>query len=205
MAWELVKTRRYPALDTYSGEYGAVVCEFNTGPEQLPFMNSLGEWLADRIPAQAVKEGVTPLWLTVHRDTEPTWITRWSVQFWGHGSPMPLAALLPLLPLIIKAALAVFLAVAGFLVVREFSGLWQATPQELEREAEREQFVERLITEHDVSPADALSIVEGTKAPPAGVELPEGADLWKAAAPAIGIGVGLLVLLGLVVMATGKK
>ncbi|MBA7478128.1 hypothetical protein ES707_13549 [subsurface metagenome] len=198
MAWQFVKLVRYPALDTYSGEYGGVIVEFKTPPDQIPFMDKLGEWLADRVPAEAAKEGVTPLKLRVAKDTDPTWWTTWQVEFWGHGSPMPLLVLLPLLPLIIKGVIALGVAFFSWQVVKTLSGLWQATPQELEREEGREEFIKELIDDYGLTPEDAVEVIEGTKAPPAGIELPE---IPVAAAVAAGIGgvavIGLIAVLAM--------
>ncbi len=199
MAWQFVKLVRYPALDTYSGEYGGTIVEFKTPPDQIPFMDKLGEWLADRVPAEAAKKGVTPLYLKVLKDTDPTWWTTWEVTFWGHGS-LTLAVLLPLLPLIIKGAIALLLAFFAWQVIKSFSGLWQATPQELKREEGREEFVEKLITEYNYTPEQIREILEGTKAPPAGVELPELPE-WVAP---VAIGGGVL-LIGLVAVAATRR
>ena len=199
MAWQFVKLVRYPALDTYSGEYGGTIVEFKTPPDQIPFMDKLGEWLADRVPAEAAKKGVTPLKLRVLKDTDPTWWTTWQVEFWGHGS-LTLAVLLPLLPLIIKGAIALLLAFFAWQVIKSFSGLWQATPQELEREEGREEFVEKLITDYGYSPEDIRAILEGTKAPPAGIELPE-----IPTAALVAAGVGGVALIGLAVLAMSRR
>ena len=162
-------------------------------------MDKLGEWLADRVPAEAAKKGVTPLYLKVLKDTDPTWWTTWEVTFWGHGS-LTLAVLLPLLPLIIKGAIALLLAFFAWQVIKSFSGLWQATPQELKREEGREEFVEKLITEYNYTPEQIREILEGTKAPPAGVELPELPE-WVAP---VAIGGGVL-LIGLVAVAATRR
>jgi hypothetical protein len=201
MAWQFVKLVRYPALDTYSGEYGGTIVEFKTPPDQIPFMDKLGEWLADRVPAEAAKKGVTPLKLRVAKDTDPTWWTTWQVEFWGHGS-LTLVALLALLPLIIKGAIALLLAFFGWQVVKSISGLWQATPQELEREAEREEFVERLINEYNYTPEQIREMLERTRPLPQGVELPEGILPEWVAPVAIGGGV---LLLGLVAVAATRR
>ncbi|MBA7522487.1 hypothetical protein ES705_14606 [subsurface metagenome] len=171
MSWQVVKRIKYPAFYTYKGEYGGTIVEFVTGPEQIPFMDKLGEWLADRVPREAEKKGVTPMYLNVIKDTDPTWTTKWQVQFWGHGS-LTLVALLALLPFIIKGAIALLVVFVLWKIVQTFSGLWQATPQELEREEAREEFVEKLI-ERGYSPEEIADIIAGIKTPPAGIELPE--------------------------------
>ena len=197
MAWQFVKVVRYPALDTYKGEYGGTICEFKTPPDQIPFMDKLGEWLADRVPAEAAKKGVTPLYLKVLKDTDPIFTTTWEVTFWGHGSPLdPLT----LAGIILGGLAAIAIVFFSWRIIKELSGLWQATPEELEREAEREEFVEKLITDYDYSPEDIRAILEGTKAPPAGIELPE-----IPTAALVAAGVGGVALIGIAVLAMSRR
>ncbi|MBA7536698.1 hypothetical protein ES705_28962 [subsurface metagenome] len=199
MAWLFVKVVRYPALDTYHGTYDGVIVEFKTPPDQIPFMDNLGEWLADRVPKEAAKKGVTPLKLRVLKDTDPLWTTHWQVEFWGHGSPLDPVTLAAC---IIGALAAVAIVFFSWQIIKSFSGLWQATPQELEREEGREEFVEKLINEYNYTPEQIREILEGTKAPPAGVELPEGILPEWVAPVAIGGGV---LLLGLVAVAATRR
>ena len=91
--WQILKVERYPALATYSGEYTAVLVEFKTSPEQIPFTKELGQWLADQIPSEAEKRGATPLFMIVSWDTAPTFWTNWEVIFWAHGPPIEPATL----------------------------------------------------------------------------------------------------------------
>ncbi len=197
MAWQFVKLVRYPALDTYSGPYDGVIVEFKTPPDQIPFMDNLGEWLADRIPKEAAKKGVTPLKLRVLKDTDPFWTTKWQVEFWGHGSPLdPLT----LAGIILGGLAAVAIVFFSWQIIKSFSGLWQATPEELEREEGREEFVEKLITDYNYSPEDIRAILEGTKAPPAGIELPE-----IPTAALVAAGVGGVALIGIAVLAMSRR
>jgi len=198
MAWQFVKLVRYPALDTYSGPYDGVIVEFKTPPDQIPFMDNLGEWLADRVPKEAAKKGVTPLKLRVAKDTDPLWTTRWQVEFWGHGSPLDPVTLAAI---ILGGLAAIAIVFFSWQIVKSFSGLWQATPEELEREEAREEFVEKLITDYNYTPEQIREILEGTKAPPAGIELPE---IPVAAAVAAGIG-GVAVIGLIAVMAMSKR
>ncbi len=201
MAWEIVETKHYPALATYVGPYEGVIAQFSTGPEQLPFMNDLGLWLAERVASEAVKKGVTPLRLIVYRDITPTWQTDWSVEFLGHGSPA--IGITTLIAIIVGCLMLIGVIFFGMKAVEHWTAYREA---EIEREEEREEFVKYLVEEHDVAPTDALAIAEGIKAPPAGIEVP---DVFKgiaeaaaeAALPAIGIGVGILLLVGLVMLA----
>jgi len=195
MAWLFVKVVYYPAYYTYHGEYGGTIVQFKTPPDQIPFMDKLGEWLADRVPKEAAKKGVTPLKLRVLKDTDPTWWTTWQVEFRGHGS-LTLAVLLSLLPLIIKGAIALLLAFFAWQVIKSFSGLWQATPQEIELEEKKLEVTEELI-EQGYSPEEIADIIAGIKAAPQGIELPE----WVAPA-AIGGGV---LLLGVVALAATRR
>ncbi|MBA7530167.1 hypothetical protein ES705_22370 [subsurface metagenome] len=161
MAWLFVKTVYYPAFYTYHGEYGGTIVEFKTPPDQIPFMDKLGEWIADRLPAEAAKEGVTPLKLRVLKDTDPTWWTTWQVEFWGHGS-LTLLVLLSLLPLILKGAIAVLVVFFGWQIVKSISGLWQATPEEIELDTKTLDLAEKMLDE-GYSPDETITFVENLR------------------------------------------
>lgn len=192
--WELVKERRYPALATYVGRYDGVIVEFKTGPEQLPFMDQLGEWLADGIPSEAQKKGVTPLYLRVSRDIEPTFTTDWQVEFWGHESPIAPAALLA----IIIGAAAVLVALISWAIVREITGYLGA---QLELE-EKKLDTGVALLEKGYSPTEVADFLEGIKSPPIDIS-PDLAgaikDIATPAALALG-GLGLVLIIALFAM-----
>ncbi|GAI66648.1 unnamed protein product, partial [marine sediment metagenome] len=125
-------------------------------------------------------------------DTDPIFTTKWQVEFWGHGSPVAHLALI-----ILGALAAIAILFFSWRILKEFSGIWQATPEELEREEGREGFFERLINDYGLAPDEAVEVIEGTKAPPSGLELPE----WVAP---VAIGGGVL-LLGLVAVAATRR
>ncbi|MBA7574460.1 hypothetical protein ES708_16266 [subsurface metagenome] len=159
MAWQFVKVVGYPALKTYNGSYDSVVVEFKTPPDQIPFMDNLGEWIADGIPKEAAKKGVTPLFLWVSKDTDPLWTTKWQVEFWGHGSPLdPLT----LAAIIFGGLVAIAIVFFSWQIVKSASGIWQATPEEIELEQRTIDLAETML-EEGYSPEEVSPFIESLR------------------------------------------